>query len=318
MKGSDQKRSPTGEEPRSNLQKTAREEEVESESNDEDANPNQREYRTVPNEDITTKDRFQSSPTIVTSKETEAGGGLNLAVKRTKSNNEGPSSHNRKGGLSKPTAQEARKTKAPKAVNTEPKDDKATPNSSTAKKNQEGTKRITRQTNEKEILDMFQNKDVTPGEWDELTEQVLTRGLQKEAEQILTAKADAIVEVPPPGFSDDSDQEEEQTVVRRSGRQSKNQGPKRYGIPVSLSLKLIGCEVDITDLKMAALEAYRIRLANFEKETGKLTESKFGLLERQLFWRRFGHSSLDISKSWNSSWRMPLQFETEKKQREGK
>ncbi|XP_063710349.1 uncharacterized protein LOC134838928 isoform X3 [Symsagittifera roscoffensis] len=57
VKGSDQKRSPTGEEPRSKLQKTAREdEEVESESNDEDANPNQREYRTVLNEDSTAKD----------------------------------------------------------------------------------------------------------------------------------------------------------------------------------------------------------------------------------------------------------------------
>ena len=72
VKGSDQKRSPTGEEPRSKLQKTAKEEEVESESNDEDVNLNQREYRTVPNEDSTTKDRFQSSPTIVTSRDTEA------------------------------------------------------------------------------------------------------------------------------------------------------------------------------------------------------------------------------------------------------
>ena len=36
---------------------------------------------------------------------------------------------------------------------------------------------------------------MTPGEWDELAEQVMTRGVQKEAEQILKAKADAIVEV---------------------------------------------------------------------------------------------------------------------------
>ena len=134
MKGSDQKRSPTGEEPRSKLQKTARKKAVESESNDEDANPNQREYRTVPNEDITTKERFQSIPTIVTSRDTEAGGGLNLAVKKAKPNNAGPSSYNKKGGLSKPTAREARKTKAAKAVNTEPKNDKAPPNSSTLKK----------------------------------------------------------------------------------------------------------------------------------------------------------------------------------------
>ena len=96
LKGSDQKRSPTGEEPRSKLQKTAREKEVESESNDEDANPNQREQRTVPNENITTKDKFQSSPTIVTSRDAEAGGGLNLAARRAKPNNAGPSSHKKR------------------------------------------------------------------------------------------------------------------------------------------------------------------------------------------------------------------------------
>ena len=77
---------------------------------------------------------------------------------------------------------------------------------------------------------------MTPGEWDELAEQVLTRGVQKEAEQILTAKEDTIVEFPPPGFSDISDQEEEQTTVRRTSRQTKNQGPKRHGSPVSHSV----------------------------------------------------------------------------------
>ena len=50
------------------------------------------------------------------------------------------------------------------------------PISSTSNKTTEGSKRITRQTNEKEDLDTFQNKDMTPGEWDELAEQVLTRG----------------------------------------------------------------------------------------------------------------------------------------------
>ena len=37
-------------------------------------------------------DRFQKSQTVVTSKDTEAGGGLNLAIKRAKPNLAGPSS----------------------------------------------------------------------------------------------------------------------------------------------------------------------------------------------------------------------------------
>ena len=139
---------------------------------------------------------------------------------------------------------------------------------------------------------------MTPGEWDELAEQVLTRGIQKEAKQILTAKEDTIVEFPPPGFSD---QEEEQTTVRRTSRQTKNQGPKRHGSPVSHSVKLTCCEDNITDLKMAALDAYRTRLAKFDTDKGTPADSKFGFLERHLFKRRFGQTSLDISKPWNAA-----------------
>ena len=36
-------------------------------------------------------DRFQQSQTVVTSKDTDAGGGLNLALKRAKPNKAGPS-----------------------------------------------------------------------------------------------------------------------------------------------------------------------------------------------------------------------------------
>ena len=100
---------------------------------------------------------------------------------------------------------------------------------------------------------------MTPDEWDDLAEQVLTRGVQNEAEQILTQQAGPTDTCPPPGFSDESDREEEQTTARRSNRQTKNQGPKRYGSPVSHSVKLISCEDDITDLNLAALEAHRTR-----------------------------------------------------------
>ena len=37
-------------------------------------------------------DRFQQSQTVITSKDTEAGGGLNMAIKRAKPNTAGPSS----------------------------------------------------------------------------------------------------------------------------------------------------------------------------------------------------------------------------------
>ena len=104
------------------------------------------------------------------------------------------------------TKQKPRKSKAAKTVAKESKK-RDTGNaelteSSTSKKLPE--KRITRQTKEKEILDTFQNKDMTPDEWDDLTEQVLTRGVQKEAEQILTQQAGQINTCPPPGFSDES------------------------------------------------------------------------------------------------------------------
>ena len=159
--------------------------------------------------------------------------------------------------MGKPTAQEVQKLKAVKtAAKVKERDtvDNDPPASSTPKK-VPGSKRITRQTKEREILDTFQNKDMTPGEWDELAEQVLTRGVQNEAEQILTQQAVSVDDCPPPGFSDEWDKEEEQTTVRRSNRQTKNQGPKRYGSTVSHSVKLISCEDDVSDLNMAALEA---------------------------------------------------------------
>ena len=91
--------------------------------------------------------------------------------------------------MSKSTTQESRKSKAAKTAAKDSKD-RDTGNaeltaSSTPKKVPE-SKRITRQTNKKEILDTFQNTDMTPDEWDDLTEQVLTRGVQNETEQILT------------------------------------------------------------------------------------------------------------------------------------
>ena len=90
---------------------------------------------------------------------------------------------------------------------------------------------------------------------------------------------------------------------RRRNRQTKNQGPKRYGSPVSHSVKLISCEDDVTEINLAALEAYRTRLANLNLNNKKKTpeNNTFNLLERHLFKRKFGATSLDDSGSWNAA-----------------
>ena len=77
---------------------------------------------------------------------------------------------------------------------------------------------------------------MTSQEWEDVTNQVLTRGVQREAEKLMSRQMDP-VDYSTPGFADESDKEEDNTTVRRSNRQTKNQGPKRYGSPVSHSIK---------------------------------------------------------------------------------
>ena len=78
IEGSEKKRSPTEEEPRSKQQKTVtRDEDGDSESAEEhdvkDQGPRDQEI-----EDSWLVDKFQNSPSIVTSKDTKTGGGINL------------------------------------------------------------------------------------------------------------------------------------------------------------------------------------------------------------------------------------------------
>ena len=150
-----------------------------------------------------------------------------------------------------------------------------------------------------------------------MADQVLERGVQRAAEDILKPK-DATGEDEdsnnPPGFSDES--EEVETSVRRKGRSKK--GPSRYGDPVKHSVKLISSQNDILDLNRAALEAYRIKLATFKPDAKNLIQTKFGLLEKHLFRRKFASEALEINRSWNAEWRVPLQFNEEQKEKEGK
>ena len=169
-------------------------------------------------------DKFQNSPSIVTSKDTKTGGGINLGGKKNKPNRAGPLVHNPKSYQSKSTTQ---KPKKPKAAKTATKESKKRDTSneevyieSSAPKEASVSKPITRQTDEKEILDTFQNKNMISKEWEALTNQVLTRGVQKEAEKLLNQQAGPVDTCPPTGFSDESDKEEEETTVRRSNRQT--------------------------------------------------------------------------------------------------
>ena len=180
------------------------------------------------------------------------------------------------------------------------------PSTSTPKKTNDDSKDITRDTPAETILETFQSRDLTSTNWNKLADQVLARGVQKAAEDILksTERENDFNINAPPGFSDelgDSD-----ATVRRSERTTKNKGPSRYENPYKHSVKLVSSNQDLIDLNKAALEAYRIKLANFRVDVSKPEESNLGLLEKHLFRRKFGSEALDIAKSWNASWRVFL------------
>ena len=148
-------------------------------------------------------DRFQQSHTVITSKDTETGGGLNLAIKRAKPNTAGPSS------ISGPkTQEEVVLKKCEKKMKGKKSDDKPEklPNklqttiavdqsneqsrstmvtsnkdvhaSSTPKTKQKAKlKTIDSQTRPEDILDTFQNRNLAPAEWENLADQLLKRGV---------------------------------------------------------------------------------------------------------------------------------------------
>ena len=138
-------------------------------------------------------DKFQNSPNVVTSKETKTGGGLNLGAKRVKPNRAGPLVQSARAAKAK--TQEPRTTKTVKTAKESKKRDtsnEAVYIESSAPKEAPVSKRITRQTSEKEILDTFQNNNMTTKEWEEITNQVLTRGVQNKAEKLLTQQAESV------------------------------------------------------------------------------------------------------------------------------
>ena len=192
------------------------------------------------------------------------------------------------------------------------------PSTSTPQKNTSlKTKEISRHDLPETILDTFNSKDLTPADWNKIADQVVERGLQRVAEEILTSRDATMDEndyINTPGFPDESGEGE--TSVRRSRRATK--GPSSYEDPIKHSIKLISPQDDIMDLNKAASEAYRFKLATFKPDTKNSVESKFSLLEKHLFKRKFGSEALDINRSWNAEWRVPLQFGEEHDEKDGR
>ena len=131
-------------------------------------------------------------------------------------------------------------------------------------------KRITRDTSPSSILNAFQKQDMGDEEQQSLADQVLTRGLQRTADEIIKSRKENQTETTgehgsPSGISDDSVVDDQGSAsVRRSKRTMKNQGPKRLGSPVNYSDKYISADKEADNNPM---------------------ETRLKLLERHLFVR---------------------------------
>ena len=268
-------------------------------------------------------ERFQKSQTIVTSKETEAGGGLNLAVKRAKPNLAGPKSSieendtkkSEKNGKEKKNRnkQQQGTSQTATAVNPEQEQSTSRPEKVDTKNQSRSTpkpkqrsklKCIDTHTPLEDIVDTFHNRNLAPSEWEKYADQLLKRGVQRVADEIRgnpqqISEKDTTFE-PPQGFSDESSTEE--SGIRRSSRQTKNKEPKRFGDPIKLSIKEISENLTGGGLLKEALKEYRNQLRDFKDRSDRPLESKVRRLERHLFMQKFGYATLDEGVEWSPSW----------------
>ena len=148
-------------------------------------------------------DRFQKGQTVVTSKDTEAGGGLNLAIKRAKPNLAGPSSTTEESDKQKTEKKVKEKKNQSKqqqgtsktATATDPEQEQSTSksgkldhktqSSSTPKSKQRPKlKCIDTQTPPEDIIETFHNRNLAPSEWERYADQLLKRGVQRVADEI--------------------------------------------------------------------------------------------------------------------------------------
>ena len=272
-------------------------------------------------------DRFQKSQTVVTSKDTEAGGGLNLAIKRAKPNLAGPSSTKEESDKKKTEKKVKKKNQNKQQQGTSQtataadleqeqstsksgKLDHKTQTSSTPKSKQRSKlKCIDSQTPPEDIIDTFHNRNIAPSEWEKYADQLLKRGVQRVADEIREnpkqiSEKDTTFE-PSQGFSDESSTEE--SNIRRSSRQTKNKEPKRFGDPIKHSIKEISENLRGGALLKTALQEYRNQLRDFKERSDRPVESKIRRLERHLFMRKFGYATLDEGVEWNPSWEIELE-----------
>ena len=164
---------------------------------------------------------------------------------------------------------------------------------------------IDSRTPPEDIIDTFHNRNLAPSEWEKYADQLLTRGVQRVADENREypqqiSEKDMTFE-PPQGFSDESSTEE--SGIRRNSRQTKNKEPKRFGDPIKHSIK----EISGGALLKAALQEYRNQLRDFKERSDRPVESKIRRLERHLFMRKFGYSTLDDGVEWNPSWEIELE-----------
>ena len=275
-------------------------------------------------------ERFQRSQTIVTSKDTEAGGGLNLAVKRAKPNLAGPKPNTEENITNKPekrgkekkgrskkqqgtnqaaTAANSEQEKATSKPESDTVDTKIQSSSTPKAKQRPKLKGIDSHTPLEDIVDTFHNRNLAPSEWEKYADQLLKRGVQRVADELRenpqqSSELDTNFE-PPQGFSDESSAEE--SGIRRSSRQTKNKEPKRFGDPIKHSIKEISENLTGRGLLKEALRQYRNQLRDFKDRDDRPLESKVRRLERHLFMRKIGYATLDEGVDWNPSWEIELE-----------
>ena len=275
-------------------------------------------------------ERFQKSQTIVTSRDTEAGGGLNLAIKRAKPNLAGPKPNTEENNINKPeksgkekkgrskkqqetnqaaTAANPEQEQATSKPESETVDTKIQSSSTPKAKQRPKLKCIDSHTPLEDIVDTFHNRNLAPSEWEKYADQLLKRGVQRVANELRenpqqSSELDTNFE-PPQGFSDESSTEE--SGIRRSSRQTKNKEPKRFGDPIKHSIKEISENLTGGGLLKEALKEYRNQLRDFKDRDDRPLESKVRRLERHLFMRKFGYATLDEGVNWNPSWEIELE-----------
>ena len=178
---SNNRRSPTGEEPKNKQQRQSKrqaneQDEAEISQSDEELLLEQQSI--VPAD---AKLKFQDSPSVVTSKDILQGGGLNLAVRRAKPYLAGPFATKPKAKVVKDAQQSTfqNKNAATAAEVPEPQaEDQACssntrdiPNStSNTHCNTRNKKEISRNTSPETILDTFNSKDLSANDWNRLAD----------------------------------------------------------------------------------------------------------------------------------------------------